>query len=201
MKHALSILIISSISIFSHAQQLQTFEGKAGTEEDFESIMISLGGGCNLGCAIGWSLGATSVLADQGANTYGTGNMDDGDRNTAWVEGEKYYGIGERIIITFHGDESLKDIPFDGIEITNGYAKSQSTWEANSRVKLFKVHLNGQPHFFIKLQDSMYPQTVSWGRDFHISSGDKVELEIVEVYPGSKWKDTAISDLSLDGAH
>ena len=201
MKYILTLLVIASTFLSATGQELKTYEGKEGSEDDFESIMIALNGGCSLGCAIGWSLEATSTLPDQGSNTYKPDNMDDDDRKTAWVEGQSDYGIGSRIIITFNDVEGVKGVPFDAISITNGYAKSQSSWEANSRVKLFKVYLNGQAQFFIKLKDSIYPQWVYWSRDFIIGAGDQVEFEIVDVYPGTKWKDTAISDLSLSGAH
>ncbi len=125
--------------------------------------------------------------------------MEDGNKNTAWIEASPDYGIGEKITIHFNPKDKAAGIPFDGIEITNGYAKSKSAWNDNSRVKLFRLSHNGMPKFYLELEDAIYPQSFYGGRDFLISAGDVVDLEIVDVYPGRKWKDTAISDLALKG--
>jgi hypothetical protein len=202
MKTASIILgLVFLLSSFSKSQELKTFYAKAGSEMDYESLMVALNGGCNLGCAIGWTLTTTSTLNPQGTNSYEAKNMDDGNKNTAWIEGNAGYGIGEKIIITFTESSGANNIPFDGLELTNGYAKSQKAWTDNSRIKLLKLYHNKKPMFLIKLVDSIYPQSINWGRDFLVSSGDIVELEIIEVYEGAKWKDTGISDLSLNGAH
>ena len=205
IKHMRTLSIILGfvvlLSPFVKSQDLKTFNAEAGNETDYEDLMVSLNGGCNLGCAIGWTLSTTSTLNPQGENSYEAKNMDDGNKNTAWIEGKSDYGIGEKIIITFADATGHSGIPFDGIELTNGYAKSQTTWSDNSRIKLLKLYHNKKPMFLIKLVDSIYPQWISWGRDFIVSNGDIVELEIIEVYEGDKWKDTGISDLSLNGAH
>lgn len=195
------ITLLIAVSTTLVGQTLKIYSAKVGDEMAYEDIMVALNGGCSLGCAIGWTLNSTSNLSTQGTSTYEPENMNDGNKNTAWVEGKRDYGIGEKIIVQFSAIDGLTDIPFDQIFITNGYAKSPSIWEDNSRVKLIKVYHNGNPKFIIKLEDTIYPQWVSWDETFNISESDKVELEILEVYPGNKFKDTAISDLSLNGAH
>lgn len=199
-KFSISFLFLMLCSnLFS--QQLKTYNTIVGDSSDFENIWISLNGGCSLSCAIGWRLSATSALPNKDSISYNSENMNDGDSSTAWVEGKKDYGIGEKIIIKFDSGAATHQIPFDGIQLTNGYAKTKTIWENNSRVKLFKIYLNGKPQFLLKLQDSFFPQRINWGRNFAINEGDVVELEIMDVYKGKKWKDTAISDLSLMGAH
>jgi hypothetical protein len=127
--------------------------------------------------------------------------MEDGKKETAWVEGATDYGIGEQIRIKFEVTMDSKNVPFRAFQITNGYAKDLQSWKSNSRVKKSKLLLNGKPELLVDMIDSIYPQYVSLDRSLLVSPGDVVTLEILEVFKGEKYKDTAVSDLSLDGAH
>jgi hypothetical protein len=175
-------------------------------EVDVESIkeykeMLEFG--CSLGCAVGWKYDATSVLETQGDNSYGPENLADCDFNTAWVEGAEDYGIGEEIIINFDMPEQMENLNFDGIDFVNGYAKTSDTWSANSRVRTFKVWLNNEPLFYITLKDTDWPQTIRFNEEhiIYLNPGDIVSLEIVDIYAGKKYKDTAITEMNLFGAH
>jgi hypothetical protein len=127
--------------------------------------------------------------------------MEDGDRQTAWVEGVNGYGIGEKVIIKFQELSGTMKIPFRGFSITNGYAKNIETWKSNSRVKFLQLSLNGISKYIIELTDSIYPQYVDFDNEIYISTGDIVTLEIRDIYKGDKYADTCITDLSLSGAH
>lgn len=129
---------------------------------------------------------ASSFLKSQGSNSYGPNNMVDGNPLTAWVEGKSGYGIGQEI--TFEG----------GIPnmILNGYQKSVSSYYNNSRVKTFKVSYNGRALCYLRLKDRMGEQRF----DLPINAYEGyLNFEIIDVYPGKKWKDTAISQLSSRG--
>lgn len=203
MKYLFGLFILVAVQL--NAQELKTYQ----TQEliDYESIAITLGGGCSIECAIATTYSTSSNLNQNKEISYTASKMYDGDKNTAWVEGTEGYGIGEKIYVYFGDEENIKlameqkNIPFHGIYITNGYSKNQRVWKENSRVKRFLVLLNDQPQFYIDLEDTYLPQKVRWGRDFLIDEGDTVAFEIVEVYEGDKYKDTAISDLSIQGAH
>lgn len=171
----------------------------------FEDQQIMAEGGCSLGCAIGWTLSASSTLSSQSGSAYAIGNLEDGDRKTAWVEGIKGNGIGQRITITFDSpdgdDESIK-IPFHGMMITNGYSKNAEIWSKNGRVKKILIWLNSEKICYLDLDDDIYPQRFTWTANLvMVGAGDVINLEIVEVYPGSHYEDTAISDLGFHGAH
>ena len=118
---------------------------------------------------------ATSRLASQGANNYNEKNLYDEDFKTSWVEGVKGYGIGEKITFT------LEDVyaGATGIIITNGYSKSPTAWKNNSRVKKLKLSVDG---------DEMT-------RTFTVT------LEILDVYKGDKYDDTAISEVLFLGCY
>ena len=129
---------------------------------------------------------ASSFLKGQGSNSYRPNNMLDEDPLTAWVEGKSGYGIGQEI--TFEG--AIPNM------ILNGYQKSASSYYNNSRVKTFKVSYNGRAICYLRLKDRMGEQRF----DLPINgySGYLI-FEIIDVYPGKKWKDTAISQFSSRG--
>jgi len=156
--------------------------------------------GCSLGCVIGWEFDASSSLPAQGDNFYSPANLGDYSLSSAWVEGAKGYGIGEKITIRIKGSPDQKDIPLTSLEVVNGYAKNRNAWRANSRVKTLKLLQNGKPRFLIHLLDTRTPQAFALPA-MSVSGGDILSLEIVEVFPGDKYQDTAISEINLYGAH
>jgi hypothetical protein len=54
--------------------------------------------------------------------------------------------------------------------------------------------------FELALADTIAPQMFSF-KDITIRPGDRVKLTILDVYPGEKFDDTAISEINLYGAH
>jgi hypothetical protein len=145
---------------------------------------------------------ATSRLASQGKNNYDEKNLYDYNNYTPWVEGVKGYGIGEKITFT------LKDATaaFTGISIVNGYSKSKTAWKNNSRVKKLKLTYNGTPMYVLNLKDQMGGQYFDFGMalnaDMDNLDGDfTVTLEILDVYKGDKWDDTAISEVTFGGCY
>ena len=159
--------------------------------------------GCSLACAIGWSFKDSSHLKEQGENIYTTEVLWDGEFDTAWCEGSEGDGVGEWI--EFHLDEygnrEIKDVNFNGITIANGYLKSEEIWKKNSRVKEFRMDINGAPVCYIRLKDNMYIQDVLFTSPYFVSEGDVIRLTITDVYPGEIYSDTCISEIVLKGAH
>lgn len=135
---------------------------------------------------------ASSVLSSQGSASYRASNIIDSNHETAWVEGVKGYGVGQWI--------EFRDVSADGtitaISILNGYVKSDKAWSENSRVKRLKVYCDGKPICILELQNSRSMQ------DFDVYSVlggkhyiGKLRFEIMEVYPGTKYQDTVISEI------
>jgi hypothetical protein len=77
--------------------------------------------------------------------------------------------------------------------------KSEKVWDENSRVKLLKMYVNDKPYVVFHLEDFIGSQ------EFDIDTlipGDeplKLTFEIADVYPGSKYDETAISEINFDG--
>lgn len=137
---------------------------------------------------------ASSSLPPQGVKTYSPKNIHDDNPTTVWVEGKADYGVGEYL------EFNMVSIGSGGLYILNGYQSSTTAWENNSRVKQLQVSVNGVIVCLVDLADRMGVQhfelpsralelTGSQGGD------DVIRFTIMEVYPGLKWKDTAISEI------
>lgn len=156
---------------------------------------------------------ASTTLKAQGANSFPIKNVSDLDITTAWVEGADGPGIGEYFEFKIKykdGEQFGSPYTFYGIlEIFNGYCKSEKHWLENSRVKKLKVLLNDHPICFIELVDTWQYQTVdirqffkdpNWfpNAPFQIKDNDRLKFEILEIYKGTKYMDTAISEFVAD---
>jgi hypothetical protein len=139
---------------------------------------------------------ASSILAPQGSASYSTKNLADDDPTTAWVEGKPDYGIGEYI-------EAKAISYYRELVIYNGYQKSPRSFLDNSRVKTLMVSENGINRSVIHLKDEMGAQSVNFDelglKLFNNNRLVKLRLTILEVYPGQKYKDVAISEIYHNG--
>ena len=130
---------------------------------------------------------ASSVLKPSKTNHYEPSMMFDGNRATAWVEGDSDDGIGEGITLHFDRPRSLV-----GFEIINGYDKDQKIWTANSRIETVEAS-TGDGHIeVITLKDVRGSSRFDFDAPVETSW---LQLKIESVYPGAKYKDTAISEL------
>lgn len=147
---------------------------------------------------------------------YAPGRLLDGDEKTAWVEGAQGNGIGEVVVVPL---EVAK-----GVEVFAGYGKSEALYRANARPKTLRVSvlriqkidfadgtIEGAEIFQglepvgtteVSLKDHFGWQPLPLTEAQKISDGHEgaggramLALEILEVYPGSKYEDTAISEL------
>lgn len=135
---------------------------------------------------------ASSSLSSQGSNSYRASNIKDWNHETAWVEGVSGFGIGEWIEFqNLSGDGST----FTAVTILNGYVKSDKAWSENARVKRLKVYRDGRPLCILELQNSRSLQTfgLQWAGNY--SYINTLRFEILEVYPGTKYQDTVISEI------
>lgn len=138
---------------------------------------------------------ASSALKAQGSKSYKASNIFDEDTETAWVEGVKGHGIGQWI--EFKNVGVRQDGIWCGvgsISILNGYVKSDKAWRENGRVKRLKVYCNGKPKYIMELQNSRSLQTFK----VDISKGATIRFEILDVYPGTKFQDTVISEIDFN---
>ncbi|GAA4314213.1 NADase-type glycan-binding domain-containing protein [Nibribacter koreensis] len=178
----------------------------ATCDEEFESYWDILGVGCSWYCGGGQdTTTATSVLKPVNGTNYSASNAHDLSYKTAWIEGAEGYGIGEKLTYHFPADNPR----ITKVIVVNGYVKSDQAWKDNTRVKKLMMYLNGKPFRVLNLQDTKKKQSFSFsplGNDnTQAKSLSKkhtpwtLTFEILEVYPGAEYKDTAITEIYFDG--
>jgi len=136
------------------------------------------------------TLCASSVLPATQGNIYGPRNLTDGNDKTAWVEGSDGQGLGEFVVLEF---DSARDVR--GLAIRNGYDKSPDIFTKNSRVKDIELRFSSGDSIEATLKDEPGTQYVTLSQPIRAKW---IELVIRSVYPGSKYSDTAINELSVD---
>ncbi len=159
-------------------------------------------------------LSASSELHEDKNDKYTVKNLTDGDPSTAWVEGKKGSGINE--YIKFYCPPPPEDTDMiniysaykiDSLGIINGYAKNESVFYNNNRVKKIRIEYkndifreenpyNMKPPEIYEyiLKDTMDMQYLAFPEPIYMSS---IKISILEVYKGSKWDDTCISELRI----
>ncbi len=108
-----------------------------------------------------------------------------------WVEGAKGLGIGESIQVNFSEPQRI-----EGIEIWNGYQRSNDHFRKNARLKKLQIRVEGYPPQELSLKDTMQPQSLRLAEPI---TGKKVTLKILYAYKGSKYEDLVISELRFIG--
>lgn len=188
-------------------QQIQVFKAVQAKDADFMGEIDDGPAEVLPGCS--WYCGGnvtgfkvSSSLAPVGKISFSANKAHDFDITTAWVEGKPDNGIGEYLeyAIDMTADNASKKLGITQIILANGYKKSKETWQENARVKKLKMFVNDKPYGFLELLDAFEFQVIDIGKIMlpprKITT---IRFEIVEVYPGSKYQDTAISELLFDG--
>lgn len=179
-------------------------EFEAGDNEMFKDIYDIVGFGCSFycGCQIGEIL-SSSVLPPQGKYDYKAENIHDLSYQTAWVEGKEGNGIGEWVEYKLPPDNPR----ITDFYIANGLIRTKKAWQENGRVKTLGVTINGQPFTTLHLKDVYAEQQFEVGEigypdrsaDLKSRAPIVIRFTILEVYPGSKYKDTAITEIYFNG--
>lgn len=155
-------------------------------------------GGCSWYCGGGnYKVIASSELDVTKKNAYVAKSANDLSYKTAWVEGKLDDGVGEFIEYYFEN----KSPRITSIIISNGYQKSGTIWKNNNRVKSLKLYVNGTAFGILKLSDTKTDQEFKIGTFGRNVDGTDLVLrfEILEVYKGEKYTDTAITEIYFDG--
>lgn len=135
---------------------------------------------------------ADSILKASSAGDYGPWNLFDGRPETAWIEGEPDAGVGQLVTLTFAAERQIT-----ALRITNGYNKSERLFGRNSRPRMLRLIFASGDEREITLADRMGPQEVAIDPPV---TAQVVSVQIRSVYKGSKYTDTAISELAFETA-
>lgn len=170
------------------------------------------GMGCNWYCCGSIdTVIASSNLKNNGKITYIGSNAGDDNYETAWVEGVDGYGAGESV--TFY----INSGSVDEIIVSNGYVKTPKAYKENSRVKTLKLYFNNKHianlHLKDEISDQHFKLWMVFG-SYAIYNDDErrwvdldgkivqqwsFKFEIVDVYEGTKYDDTVISEIYFSG--
>lgn len=136
------------------------------------------------------SVDATTSLKDGHTGAlHKAQNAYDNDLTTAWVEGVGGQGINESITFNFDGAYQVS-----GININAGYQKTEDLYYKNSRPEQISIEFSDGTSIPYFLDDVMETQILRFSEPVIT---DKVTIKIQGVYPGTKYEDTAISEISF----
>jgi hypothetical protein len=135
-----------------------------------------------------WNYNASSYLKERNAE-YSPNNLASQD-GLPWASANGY-GIGDKITI------AMGTSPRNSLTIINGYVstKNSSLFTANSRVKQVKLtNLNNGKSMIKTIEDSTKPQNIDIS-DLSPVQDTRLEIEILSVYQGSKYRDLCIQSI------
>ncbi len=116
----------------------------------------------------------------------------DGDPLTSWVEGASGDGVGEWVRIDLDSEKA-----YYGLNIFAGYGESEDLWGKNGRVKKVRVDFSNGGSEEFDLADVYEYQDLVF--DAPVSGLQYADIEILEVYEGSEYDDTALAEIQFYG--
>lgn len=134
------------------------------------------------------SVTATSSLSEYNM-THTPDRLCDGTLSAAWVEGGAGQGIGEAVTFSFDGSYQVS-----GFTINAGYQKSADLYQKNSRPAQLAVSTPDGFEEVYFLEDIFGTQNIPLSSPV---TTDEITFTIKSVYPGNKYEDTVISELTL----
>ena len=157
-------------------------------------VVPELMGGCSMRCAFPW----TTMAILPGKPPTPVYTLDDNDKDTAWTDAT----VGAKLTFQFPKKlpKELNGTPFYGFDFADGDIKTESSFKEYGRVKKVRLFYNGKAFADIAFADTRRWQEVTFD-DIMASQGDIFSLQVLEVYPGSKYPTAAITELILQGAH
>jgi hypothetical protein len=136
-----------------------------------------------------WLVSASSYLADDPANCSPVSAID-GDIGTAWVEGVEGDGVGEWLTLELGIPTIVRNVA-----LLPGYCASPEVRRANGRPSRVRFEFSDGTSLDGELEDFPAarvfwldePRTLDWLR-----------MTLLDVYPGERWHDTAVSELTVN---
>ncbi len=173
------------------AQSLPTVKATVG-----RPVIQELMGGCSMRCAFPWT--TTALLP--GKPPLAVYTLDDSSVSTAWIDPNPAVGTKLQFQFPAKLPSELNQTPFYGFNFSSGTIMPIETFKDYARVKKARISYNGKPLYFVKFADTYRWQDVFFD-DIPASQGDTMTFEILEVYPGKKHSNVAITEFILQGAH
>ncbi len=152
-------------------------------------VVQELMGGCSLTCSFPWNAEASNEKLAA---------LNDSEAGTAWTGAR----VGDMLVFQFPKDlpRELNGTPFYGIDLANGRQRPAAAFAEYGRIKSLRLSHNGKPVHTIHWDDTRRWQQAEFD-DIFLNVGDTLSLEILEIYPGTKFPTAAITEIVLQGAH
>lgn len=134
---------------------------------------------------------ASSTISQQGTDN-GPMLLFDGRDDTTWQEGVNGYGINESLFFSFEGSNKIKYIGFK-----LGNWKNDKYYFGNAMPKTMTLSLgdySGQVTF-------NGVRDIEWVEVSRAVSADSMRMVIDDVYPGTSWEDTCITEIMIYAEH
>ena len=130
---------------------------------------------------------ASSELSSTRSRTFGIDNTLDGDPGTAWNDGAPGPGVGQTLTYRFS-----RRVNVTSIRLLNGSGDSDARFKENARISEVRVTTD-DGSVTVGFADTRLPQEVHG--EFGITA--VVTLEVLSVYPGSRYEDLAVSEIEF----
>ena len=211
MKRILFIVAIAALVMpvqgkIKHIKPSEIFKMPTDTSKSFDELVEEnfiyedlYSGKCSWYCGGEVdTVTSSSCLAPTKKFDYKGANAHDFNHESVWAEGASGQGIGEYLVYHFKGVCPR----ITTVKVLNGHVKNEKVWRENSRVKQLKVYFNDTPLCILDLKDSRTLQCFEVGTLGYNDANAPdwtLKFEIVDVYPGTKYQDTVISELYFDG--
>ena len=159
-------------------------------------------GGCSWYCgAPAITVSASSFLTERDGLKHPARQAHDQQVGTVWSEGVAGTGIGESITFTFRTTlKNTTELGVTSCAIGIGHQGSEKLFRQNSRPKVIELSMDGKPKAILNFEDTMGLQhfdipELALARP----SEHTITLKIIDVFPGTKFEDTCISEVYFQG--
>ena len=171
------------------AEEAAAGQVTAAIVDESRQAQISLLGFSQIGIA---DSAATSTIQQDGVDN-SPARMHDGIDSNSWQEGVDGPGIGENITEKFDGENRVH---FIVVKLGNWYTLDGDYYAMNNRPKVLNFRI-GDKSFDVEFPDEKKEMCVELSEDVVASD---VTVTIKEVYSGSEYDDTCITEMDYYGA-
>ena len=195
---ALATLLLGSDAFAAELPRLQPVRVVTEPREGWKIFF----GGCSWYCgAPKIVVSATSFLTESEALKHPPQQAHDRSMAKVWSEGVAGNGEGETLSFTFITTEKdTTDLGVTSCAIATGHQGSKKLFQQNARPRTLELVVDGRPVAKLELQDVMGLQWFEIPKvKLARPSKHVIGLKIGEVYPGSKFQDSCISEVYFQG--
>lgn len=195
---AFAVLLLGSDAFAAELPRLQPVRVVTEPREGWRIFF----GGCSWYCgAPKIAVSATSFLTESEALKHPPQQAHDRSMQKVWSEGVEGNGEGETLSFTFITTEKdTTDLGVTSCAIATGHQGSAKLFRQNARPRTLELVVDGRAVATLELQDDMGLQWFEIPKvKLARPSKHVIGLKIGEVYPGSKFQDSCITEVYFQG--